>query len=71
MTRRDMVPPAAMKEWQQFYLQEARQAAKEGRPRAPVVYVDARQGLDVHRLKMIALKAGAAVNERCGPSSTN
>jgi ribosome biogenesis GTPase A len=64
MTRKDMAPSAAIKEWSDFYVQSARAAHRIGQPRVPVVFVDSRQGTDIHRLKMIALKAGAAVNER-------
>lgn len=68
MTRKDMAPPAAMKEWSDYYIKAARAASCKGQPRVPVVFVDARQGVDIHRLKMIALKAGAAVNQRCVPT---
>lgn len=67
MTRKDMAPPEAMKEWSDHYIKAARAASRQGQPRVPVVFVDARQGVDIHRLKMIALKAGAAVNQRCVP----
>jgi len=64
MTRKDMAPAGAMKEWGDYYIKSARTASRMGQPRVPVVFVDSRQGTDIHRLKMIALKAGAAVNER-------
>ena len=64
MTRKDMAPTKSIKEWGDYYIQAARAASRAGKPRVPVVYVDARQGQDVYRLKMIALKAGAAVNQR-------
>lgn len=70
MTRKDMAPPAAMREWSDYYIKAARAASREGQPRVPVVFVDARQGVDIHRLKMIALKAGAAVNQRCDAASS-
>jgi hypothetical protein len=64
ITRRDMAPAAALRDWQEYYLKEAALAAVEKKARAPVIFVDARQGVEIHRLKMIALKAGAAVNKR-------
>lgn len=64
MTRKDMAPASAIKEWGDYYVQAARAASRAGQPRVPVVFVDSRQGTDIHRLKMIALKAGAAVNQR-------
>lgn len=66
MTRRDMASPASIKEWQSYYTHEARRATLERRPKSPVLFLDARQGLDVHKLKMLIFKAGAAVNQRCG-----
>lgn len=59
-----MAAPDSIKEWQSYYTHEARRAAIEKRPKSPVLFLDARQGLDVHKLKMLIFRAGAAVNQR-------
>ena len=66
-TRNDMVSPHAKNSWTEFYNLEQKKMSQshEGGRRQrkiPKLFINSQKGEDIHKLKMICLKAGQAVN---------